>query len=331
MVNKLDARVRGHSPQIIKRLYRGFTLVELLVVITIIGILIALLLPAIQAAREAARRMQCANNLKQWGLAMANYESTHQVYPFGILYGSMGPGSYNAAGLCGPTGEYRRQTFVLALWSFMEEANLYGQYDFDYTFYATQNRPWVNEAVPVYFCPSDRPGGKWLADNLPRSRGNYVLNWGYCDFTQTEPADDFKKGPFGANWQATVADVRDGLSNTIFMSEVIQALRDEDFDLRGDFFNNDHGCAQFMTLYTPNSGIDTMTNCPTPPDLPGPCDIVDWGSADVYVSARSKHPGGVSTVFGDGSVHFISDSIAVDAWRALSSMQGDEPLGGGEY
>ena len=110
--------------------------------------------------------------------------------------------------------------------------------------------------VPLYYCPSDRVG-KWTADSYDvRSRGNYVLNWGYCDFYQKQPAG-FKVGPFGPNKSWLAAQISDGLSNTMFMGEIIQAVNDSDWDFRGDIFNADCGAAEFMTLYTPNSGIDT--------------------------------------------------------------------------
>ena len=300
----------------------GFTLVELLVVITIIGILIALLLPAVQAAREAARRMQCANNLKQWGLAMANYENANQIYPYGALSGSEG-GSVD--GSTGPNGVHRRQSFVVALWPYLEQANLAATYDFNYNFYAAKNLPVVATPVPTYYCPSDRQG-QWTADVYgPRSRGNYVVNWGYCDFSQTHP-QGYKIGPFGTNRQSRAADIRDGLSNTMFMGEVIQTTKDSDYDFRGDFFNDDEGAAEFMTYYTPNSGIDTQPYCAstTDPDDPAPCQK----GATVYVTSRSKHAGGVTIAFGDGSVHFIGDSIASNTWQALSSMAGDETISG---
>ena len=205
-------------PQRNNRDFHGFTLVELLVVITIIGILISLLLPAVQAAREAARRMQCTNNLKQWGLALANYESTTAVYPAGSFNGSAGASTYIASGICGPNGEYRRQTFVYSLWPYMEQTALFEQYNFNYTFYATQNTPVVKTQVPLYFCPSDRQG-MWTADPYSlRSRGNYMVNWGYCDYSQSQPTG-YKTGPFGVNRWTRVPDVRDGLSNTMFMSE----------------------------------------------------------------------------------------------------------------
>ena len=134
-------------------------------------------------------------------------------------------------------------------------------------------------------------------------------------------------GPFSANrhWQAAM--ITDGLSNTMFMGEVIQALNDTDFDMRGDFFNDDIGAAQFMTLYTPNSGIDSMGHWNlTPSPDPGPV-----GGGDVYVSARSRHPGGVNVVFGDGSVQFITNQISVDVWRSLSTMTADDLISGSGY
>jgi prepilin-type N-terminal cleavage/methylation domain-containing protein/prepilin-type processing-associated H-X9-DG protein len=308
----------------------GFTLVELLVVITIIGILIALLLPAVQAAREAARRMQCSNNLKQWGLAMANYESVNQIYPYGTLTGS---GGGLADGTSGVNGVNRRQTFVVALWPYFEQGNLTAIYDFNYCFYADKNLPVTAYKVPMYYCPSDRQG-VWTATETSngkiygsRCRGNYVVDWGYCDFNRSVAKPDgtnaMKIGPFGKNKLARVADIRDGLSNTIFMGEIIQTINDTDYDFRGDFFNDDLGAAQFMTYNTPNAGIDMLPFCASTTE-PGPCQI----SSTVYVSSRSKHSGGVTIGFGDGSVHFIADSIAVTPWRALSSMAGDESISG---
>ncbi len=320
--------MRTNPPSKIQNPKSGFTLVELLVVITIIGILVALLLPAVQAAREAARRSQCSNNLKQWGLAIANYEQANGWFPYGVIYGSAGPSATHAPAVCtlNTPGDWMRQTLVIPLWPFMEQMGLYGQFDFNYTFYSTETRNLQLTSVPVpyYYCPSDRVG-KWAADVYgPRSRGNYVANWGYCDYYQTQPAG-YKIGPFSPNRQYLAAQISDGLANTMFMGEIIQAINDADLDFRGDFFNSDVGAAQFMTLYTPNSGIDTTGCFEANPNEPAPCQP----AAPFYVSARSRHPGGVTIAFGDGSVHFIADQIALNLWRALSSKDGGEPVTGG--
>jgi prepilin-type N-terminal cleavage/methylation domain-containing protein/prepilin-type processing-associated H-X9-DG protein len=311
----------------------GFTLVELLVVVTIIAILIALLLPAVQVAREAARRAQCCNNLKQWTLAMANYENANKYFPYGVNYGSGGAGCVVSDGKCG-NGAFFRLTFVIALWPYLEAANLYDKFDFTYTFYSPQNRPVVTSPVSVYYCPSDRPGGTWAGDQYLRLRGNYVANWGYCDFTQTVAKPDGTNpqtiGPFSppitrstgavVGRHRSAAEISDGLSCTMFMGEVCQAVKDESFDFRGDILNDDYGAAQFMTLYTPNSGIDTMAAYGVDQDDPGP----SQPSVNVYVSARSRHPGGVNVAFGDGSVQFISNEISINQWRAMSSMNADD-------
>jgi prepilin-type N-terminal cleavage/methylation domain-containing protein len=302
----------NHQNEWRKHPSRGFTLVEVLVMITIIGILIALLLPAVQAAREAARRTQCANNMKQWGLALANYESENGRFPYGVR-----------------TTSATRQTFVYSLWPYLEGGSLYAKWNYSYPFYYPQNLPMAQIQLAIYFCPSDRKG-MWRGDPWVRSRCNYLLNWGYCDYTQTQPPGIFpgdpngrRIGPFSSNQARQASQISDGLSNTIFMSEVVQALRDVDYDVRGDVLNDDYGCAEFMTKYTPNSGTDSMIiSGVTPSNDPGPA---AWlGYTSVYVSARSRHPGGVTVVCGDGSVHFINDSIAINLWRSLSSMTGDE-------
>jgi prepilin-type N-terminal cleavage/methylation domain-containing protein len=314
-------------------LRRAFTLVELLVVIAIIGILIALLLPAVQSAREAARRMTCSNHLKQWGLALANYENVNRAYPYGVINGTSctrSPGCCTADGNAGSKGEWSRQTFVVALWPYLELTDLYQRYNFGYTFYSAKNYHLTKEYAPVYFCPDDRVG-TWAGDSYQvgdrgRSRGNYVLNWGYCDYFQetTASGDPPRIGPFGPNRLTRGSDVSDGLSSTMFMAELIQADNNEDFDFRGDFFNNDVGAAQIMTVYTPNSGYDSMACGGLTPDVPGPCRM---GGA-VYVSARSKHPGGVQSVYGDGSVHFIDNTVDFEIWRAVGSMAGGETIAG---
>ncbi len=292
----------------------AFTLVELLVVIAIIGILVALLLPAVQAAREAARRMQCTNHLKQWGLAMHNYENANKVFPAGVIRGSSA--TVTSDGNAGTNGVNRRQTFVVSLWPYFEQQALTDAYDFNFSFYAAKNRPAVMAQVPMYFCPSDRKG-YWKGDQYTRSRGNYLVNWGAGRYQQDDSG--YLQSAFGVNRWTAHGDIRDGTSNTIFMSEIMMALRDADFDFRGDFINDDISCSQFMTVNTPNSGVD-QTVCV---DLvkPGPCLSTQ---SPTRVSARSNHSGGVNVLLGDGSVRSVTSSIDALVWRAAGTMAGSD-------
>lgn len=300
----------GHE---IRRRPIGFTMVELLVVIAIIGVLIALLLPAVQAAREAARRMQCTSHLRQWGLAMHNYQSARHAFPHGTIRGPQ-PGTNTPNG---PLGIRARQTFVVFLWPYLEEQSLADRYDYDWVVCSDRNVPATEVHVPVYFCASDGDG-TWKADRWTRSRGNFVLNWGNGTYWQTEA--NYKKSAFGPNRQTVPAQIIDGLSHTLFMSEILQAVKDEDFDFRGDFLNDDTSCAQFMTLNTPNSGVDSTRCIDT--QNPAPCLLLGV----THASARSRHPGGVNVLFGDGSVQFLADSVTLNVWQALGTISGGEML-----
>ncbi len=292
----------------------GFTLVELLVVIAIIGTLVALLLPAVQSARASARRTQCLNNLKQWGLGIQLFtDSADGLLPFG-----------------NDQLDVPRISFQPQLWPFIEAQALYDQYDFDLPFHhngrpGTGNEPVVLVQLPLYFCPDDRRGF-WVppADAHSRSRGNYVLNWSNGSFNHRDVEDDpYLQGPFVLRQQVGLQSITDGLSNTMLMSEIKQSIEDGHFDFRGDFLNDDVGCAQYMTVNTPNAGVDRQV-CLRERKLPAPCLHTYNGSN--YESARSYHQGGVQVLFADGSVHFISDSVDLLTWRAMGSIAGEETV-----
>jgi prepilin-type N-terminal cleavage/methylation domain-containing protein len=135
----------------------AFTLVELLVVIAIIGILIALLLPAVQAARESARRTQCTNNLKQWGLAMHNYHDSYNTLPYGTI-------SDGKTATTGPD----RKTFVIGSWPFLEGQTVANLYNRNVPFWDVKNRQAVTAQLPLYYCPTDRGPSMWRGDVYTR-------------------------------------------------------------------------------------------------------------------------------------------------------------------
>jgi prepilin-type N-terminal cleavage/methylation domain-containing protein len=315
-------------------LRRAFTLVELLVVIAIIGILVALLLPAIQAAREASRRVSCQNTIRQWGLAMQAYHTALNRLPEG---NRINP----------------RRVWVVYTWPYMEDQNHAIQYDQTVNFSAAPNTISGTEngiyakTSPAYYCPSDRPGAKWKGDNAWRARGNWVINWGQIAISNCRtsgpspcPAYNPPDASWGAKWglppfgfqditspflpkKVNFKDFTDGTSKTMLLSEVIQAAEDTQYDIRGDMLNDDTPCTMYMTINTPNSGTDVSVFQPPTPNPENP-PYTNAGASYMHKSARSKHPGGVNVVMADSSLQFVQNDIALAVWRAMGTMDGGE-------
>ena len=318
-----------------KRKRLAFTLVELLVVIAIIGILVALLLPAIQAAREAARRSQCVNNLKQLGVAMQNYHDTNKQLPVGNVSCCWG-------------------TWQMLILPFIEEQQLADLYVFlpadaefhldEYRYYQQDpdhdppitNLDVVRSRIISLTCPSDEA----QVDSDGITFHNYVVNYGNTNHVGRNhlgPANPayvkYLAGPFiGDDWnphpgtEKKFRQFGDGLSKTLLASETVQG---QVGDFRGLTWWG--WSAGFETLSTPNaSEPDTMQNATScnPIEPNPPCTAPSTLSNLFRAAARSRHPGGVNAVMCDGSVHFVTDNIDLETWRAASTTQGDEVFGG---
>jgi len=323
----------------------AFTLVELLVVIAIIGLLVALLLPAVQMAREAARRNSCANNLKQIGLAALNYESTYRRLPASAV---INPGSTSTANN-GSWGVHGR------LLNFLENGNLYNQVDL--------NTGWDFQTaidgigVPAYSCPSDpgtgrvRDPGGGKVHLVPTSYGFNLGTWFVYDPVSRRGGD----GVFYPNSFHRLADITDGTSNTILASEVkawtpykrnggpSTTTRPNDATAAATIVAS--GAQEKSTGHTEwpdgrvhHSGF-TATLTPNTEVLVNfggaitDTDFNSWqegknGSAGsptyAIVTSRSYHPGVVQSVFVDGSVHSISETIELTTWRGLATRGGGE-------
>lgn len=338
---------------------RGFTLIELLVVIAIIGVLIALLLPAVQAAREAARRAQCTNNLKQLGIGMANYESSAGALPPPMVLSGVGN---TVTWVSGWSAQAR-------LLPFMEQGPIFNSANWDLWKEEPQNLTVVRMTVGVLICPSEVNHAPVL-----RSYGySGVCNYGMC-MGDWYVWGGFKSPPsrtaFSMNLSRRASEFLDGLSGTIMAAEVKASLPGvtcsglarindpnvipppnanpkavaPEYDTCrlfgtatiGNFSNewadgNAHATG-FTTAWPPNFAVLGAAADRFGKDLNLKTISEERGGPSFdAVTARSFHPGGVNALFGDGSVRFVKSSVAGITWRALGTLAGGDLVSGDAY
>jgi hypothetical protein len=318
-----------------------------LVVIAVIGILVAMLLPAVQAAREAARRTQCANQLKQLGLAIHNYADSFKQIP---------PGTINDPNPMGGTayGRPPRTTYIVHLLPFVEQRTVYDKIDFinrpvaPGLLWFGNNMEATQAELELLLCPSDGMGGRNKTCGLngsgqpaPHFLSNYMAFFSGPTVAFIETRDSALMSAWGLNRGARFADFLDGTSNTMVMAEYLTGTHD---DYRGFIWSDKAGGSQIWTELPPNSPLpDRLSpNTPPPPlatkpwckniphlNLPcvnGVSESAGLAALDHTAAARSRHPGGVQVMLGDGSVRFVSQTIALATWRGLATVQGSEAL-----
>ncbi len=308
----------------------GFTLVELLVVIAIIGILVALLLPAVQAARESARRAQCLNNLKQLGLALHNYHDVHSVFPPSIQYDleQVGFGEEQLS-----TNRFYGPNWVILILPYFEQQAVYDSFDFDKAISHDNNQVARGTEISGMLCPTDRGNTErfeWRRDGGNWARGNYGANaaqWhfpfglvapNYLDWWQK----DWVRGVMGANIAVSISEVTDGTSNTIMVTELRIGLAA--VDRRGTWAMGAPGASSIWAHSSddskgPNSCVPNGDNLWGAPDiikavgqsrLLQECMSVPTGfNQSTQAAPRSLHVGGIQVGFVDGSAGFVSDFI----------------------
>ncbi|WZO99268.1 DUF1559 domain-containing protein [Isosphaeraceae bacterium EP7] len=337
---------------------RGFTLIELLVVIAIIALLIGLLLPAVQSAREAARRMQCINNLKQLGLAINNYEaSLGGLPPTSVIVRRPGGAIW--------TSNWGPHARILP---FLEQSSTYNAINLDSAYGLLDNSTATGQVIEAYLCPSEIRREPIVHATFGRIGGvNYGFSMGDWYVWQGPDGGPITRSAFGVNLSRNWASFSDGTSQTMLIAEVknqqpyvrdcgrLSLINDPatipapDADpltiapeyLAGGctFLLNAHSQWAEMTVH--HNGFTTAwpPNKRTPGgpsrsfpdvDLNGNRERIG-GPTFAAVTSRSYHPGGVNTLFGDGSVKFIKQTVNGFVWRALGTVAGGEVVSSDAY
>ncbi|MCA8997654.1 MAG: DUF1559 domain-containing protein [Planctomycetaceae bacterium] len=315
----------------------GFTLIELLVVIAIIGILVALLLPAVQSAREAARRANCRSHLKQFGLALHNYHDVYRQLPIGSGWAAPGRYAFDA-------GSHRKGGIQVKLLPYLDQSPFYNQIDFrqDVVAQFESDEEMRTRIIPVFLCPSDTHNGATVWNDISRAQCNYGPSQGAQLMESNNnsctifPGNHFGTGGirygdsadssvisglFGRSvWSARIADITDGTSNTIAMGEIRVKCSDHPYSL---------GWYATQTWLLSTSVPINYPTCPEEgegnDDIP-PTDCHSWSNWTTSQGFKSLHSGGANLLLADGSVHFISENIDFQIWQRLGDRRDGNPV-----
>lgn len=317
----------------------AFTLVELLVVITIIGILIALLLPAVQAAREAARRAQCNNNLKQLGLALHSYHDVYGRFAPGTRScdpANPGTGSCpDGTGYVWNAGAHRKGSTLVKLLPFVEQRTLYERLNQKLDVEAQlASLGYGAGEIPAYRCPSD----DWR--NTSTGQSNYAVSLGSQAMSaqyggcSSYPGNVFGNGPVGHgstedasqisglfsrySYAAAMSEITDGSSNTIMMGEIRPYCGDHH---RGGWMSSN-------SLWTATTAPINFPTCPG--QAPGSDTSQNCYAYNIWMTSagfKSRHPGGAQFVFADGSARLLSETIDYMTYQKLGDRRDGQAIG----
>jgi len=283
---------------------RGFTLVELLVVIAIIGVLVALLLPAVQAARESARRMSCASNLRQIGLAMQNYHDVNHAFPIGVSNDIPGAGN-------GSDGNW---TWPARIFPYIEQSALYGQLNVGIGVVplptaGTPIAELVKTPIPIFMCPTD-PGN-------PKQFNNFLRGYPKLNYPATKAMvmwRDWESDSGYRNRSTRMVDVTDGTSNTFLCGERAVAKL-SNFISMGAIWAGQRGS---NNSYTFDANPPNQSYPANALNAAGECCNTGNDPNNIRGSATSLHPKGLQFCLVDGSVRFVSDNI--DSRRCIPNI-----------
>ena len=320
----------------------GFTLVEVLVSIGIIGVLVALLLPAVQASREAARNMACRNNLKQIGLALHNYQTTHSRFP----------PTFCTTPVENATGTGASWSIHGRLLPYLEQRGAYGQVNLDVDWHRQVETGVTFMQVPVFLCPSEPNTQYRVKDGKPYvSPHTYGFNFG--TWLVYDPATGaVGDGAFLVNRGTRAAEFLDGLSSTLAVAEVkayqpyVRNTSDPGSTaptapadlagLSGQLKETGHTVwpdgrvhhSGVTTVFTPNTTVSYLSEG-TEYDIDFTSQQEGKSASQITyaaVTSRSYHPGMVNVLLMDGSVRSVADGVDVTTWRALGTRRGGEVM-----